>query len=182
MALHERWYYKVYHFFRYDIARFIKNIIRFRKELYEYYPWDSSYNMKFLKRSIELTADNIEQNGREVEESRNKKIKMMRRAVELLNNHIEDNFIEQAEKELGLKVVSKFDFVPCEDKPGMSDLVDKTTQEHQKNNKQIFTRSRELEEEQWQELWKIIQGQGSCPPDMDWDEFFNGSDLRGWWD
>lgn len=180
MQRHERWYYKMYELFRYKIPNFIKNFWRFRKELWEFYPWDHRYNLSLFKRSLEITANNIEKYGNEVEESRMKKVAKMKRVIELLNNHIQGNFIEQAENFLGLKVNSDFNFVECEDKPGSYQMVSNCTDEEEKNNKLIYKKSAEIEEQQWKEIWEILKGQETRPKDIEWDKFFDGSGLRTW--
>lgn len=182
MAFQDSWYYKIYGFFRYDIIRFFKNIVRFRKELWTFQSWDHSFNLSIFKRSLELTANYLEKHGHEIELSRDKKIDKIRRAIVLLNNHIEDNFIEQAENELGIKTCSSFEFKPHEDDTGSYELINSCSPEQNKLNRKIFSRASELEAEQWKELWEIIKGQEACPPNTNWDEFFNGSDIRGWWD
>jgi len=71
------------------------------------------------------------------------------------------------------------------------------TEEERVHNKKIFTRAREIEESEWKELWSIIQGQDikdyssknqkikdSEPHDDadSYNDWFDGSGLRGWWD
>lgn len=180
--IHEKWYYKMYELFRYKIPKFIKNFWRFRKELWEFYPWDYRYNLSLFKRSLEITANNIEKYGNEIEESRMKKVAKMRRVIELLNNHIQDNFIEQAESSLGLKVNSNFNFEKCENKLGSYKIVNNCTNEEEKNNKLIYEKSVEIKEQQWKEIWEILKGQEKCPENVEWDNFFDGSGLNFWWD
>lgn len=181
MIIRERWYYKLYDAVRYDIPMFLKNIVRFRKELYRFRDWDSSFNLQLFKRSLEFTCNLIEKKGHEVESSKYKKVKAMRRAIELMDNFIEDNFIEQAERELGLEYKTGFDFGE-EDEKGCCEMISTCTPEEEKNNNKIFKLSRKLEKDQWKELWDIIRGQSKCPKDVEWDDFFDGSNLLGWWD
>ena len=107
----------------------------------------------------------------------------MLRAARLMEHFIEEDFVELAEAELGNLIFYRFEFEPVPDKPGYSQLVDKETPEEKEHNSKVFARAREIEEQMWDELWSIIKGQDySQSKDKDWDEFFDGSGLRGWWD
>ena len=102
--------------------------------------------------------------------------------------------VEMAEKELGELVCHGFEFEPVPDKPGYSRIVDKETPEEKEHNSKVFALTREIEEQAWAELWAIIKGQDysdfeKIKGDADWKEqdklyrnWFDGSDLRGWWD
>ena len=173
LARHNSWWYKTYSFLRYDIFRFFKNIILFRKELYGFYPWDSSCNLNLFKKSLEITADNLEKYGYEIEISRNKKVKSIKRVIELLDHSINEDFIDQAEKELGYEIVLSDIF---------SSKADKRTPEEKENCDKIYKLSDEIQKQQWEELWSIIKGNYDFKIGDDWDEKFNGSDIRGWWD
>ena len=177
------WPEKVYDFFRYDIPRFVSNFWRFKKELWKFRNWDHTYNLMIFRRSLELTADCIEFHGMEVEESRMKKVAKMRRAIELIK-HIEDgDYIEQAEKELGLKTNCRLNFVQCADNSDLYEMVDDASEEEESNNSKIFKRSDEIENEQRDELWSILKGQGQFPgSDEEWDKWYDGSGMAGWWD
>jgi hypothetical protein len=180
---HESWWYKTWSIFRYDIWRFLTNLRRFRKELWNFYPWDSSYNLQIFSRSLEITVDNLENRGMEVPESRMKKVVKMKRAIELIKIHTEDDYIQLVEKEFGYKLDTSdsMNFVPIEDNPELCELVDNSSEEIQEKNSKIFTRVRELEEEHWIELWTIIRGQGVPDDKADFNKWYDGSDLRGWW-
>ncbi|MBC8147053.1 MAG: hypothetical protein H8E98_03620, partial [Bacteroidetes bacterium] len=90
--------------------------------------------------------------------SRNKKVKKIRRAIELLNNDLEDNYIDQARK------ILKIDNDNCYDE-------------------EVIDLSHKLDQEQWEELWQIIKGkQYNKNIKTPHDKWFDGSDMRGWWD
>jgi hypothetical protein len=95
---HNTWWYKTYELFRYDIPRFVKNIWRFRKPLWNHHWWDHHGTLTFLEIGLTHMSDVFEKRGNEVEESRLKKVAAMRRAVELIQNYNEDIYIEMAEK------------------------------------------------------------------------------------
>ena len=167
-------------FFRYSLPHFFKNIWHFSKAMWEFRDWDYRHNLKLLKTSLEITVKQID-GGWEEDVSRNKKVAQMKRAIELLNNFIEDNFKEQAEVELGIKVIyNDLIFEPLPDNPKLSRLVDDRTPEQQENNRKVYTRSWEMEELQWNELWDIVRGQKLGKDTGDTE--FDGSGMRGWWD
>ena len=189
---HNTWWYKTYTLFRYDLPRFFKNIWKFRKGLWNHYWFDHHGTLKFLEIGLTDMADRIEKDGMEVDSSRLKKVSKMRRAIELIKNYNEDNYIEMAEKEIGKLVLHDWEFEEVEDKPGYSRLVDNDTEEEKEHNRKVFERAREIEEKEWSELFTILKGRPSPEYQMfldksedkksAWDNWFDGSDMRGWWD
>ena len=189
---HNTWWYKTYCLFRYDLPRFFKNIWKFRKGLWNHYWFDHHGTLRFLEIGLTDMADRIERDGLEVDSSRLKKVAKMRRAVELIKNYNEDNYIEMAEKELGEIVLHKWEFEDVEGKPGYSRLVDKDTEEEKDHNHKVFERAHEIEENEWNELFTILKGRPSPEFQMfldksenkesAWDNWFDGSGMRGWWD
>jgi hypothetical protein len=194
---YETWWYKTYDTIRYGVPRFFKNVWTFRKEMYEFQDWDYGYNLDLFKRSLELTADYLETKGIEVNESRIKKVAKIRMAVELLGNVRGNSQIERAEKELGKLILSDWEFEESEDHPGSMVLKDTETEEENAHNRKVFARANEIEEEEWKLLWEIIKGQDhqayinkyqkikeSTPEDEmhAYDDWFDGSGMRGWWD
>lgn len=189
---HNTWWYKTYSLFRYDLPRFFKNIWRFRKGLWNHYWFDHHGTLRFLEIGLTDMADRIEKDGMEVDSSRLKKVAKMRRAIELIKNYNEDNYIEMAEKEIGELVLHDWEFEDIEDKPGYSRLVDNDTEEEKDHNRKVFERAREIEEKEWSELFTILKGRPSPEYQMfldksedkksAWDNWFDGSDMRGWWD
>lgn len=158
---HNMFYYKVYSFFRYDIVRFFKNIYIFRKDLYQFQPWDYMFNLKIFKTSLEQLSKSLI-NGNEVDEYRFPKVKQVNRAIEILNNVIEDNYSEMAEKQLNMKLI-------------FSDLfsdVDNRSDEEKANTATIMNLTHKLEEDEWNELWDIIKGY----------DYENGTGIKSWWD
>jgi hypothetical protein len=181
---HQTWWYKTYELFRYDLPRFFKNVWAFRKALWSHYWFDHHGTLKFLEIGLTNTSDTIEKYGNEVDGSRLKKVAAMRRAIELIKNYNQDNYIEMSEKELGEIVHHDWEFEPVEDKPGYSRLVDKDTDEEKIHNRKVFDRAREIEKQEWDELFTILKGQDytKFDKDVDWDEQFDGSGIKGWWD
>ena len=193
---HQTWGYKTYELFRYDLPRFFKNVWTFRKALWSHYWFDHHGTLKFLEIGLTNTSDTIEKYGNEVDGPRLKKVAAMRRAIELIKNYNESNYIEMAEKELGELVHHDWEFEPVEDKPGYSRLIDKDTDEEKVHNRKVFDRSSEIEEQEWDELFKILKGQDhkeycklyDSQTEEEkkekelWNEWFDGSGIKGWWD
>jgi hypothetical protein len=181
---HQTWWYKTYELFRYDLPRFFKNVWTFRKALWSHYWFDHHGTLKFLEIGLTNISDTVEKHGNEIDESRLKKVAAMRRAIELIKNYNQDNYIEMAEKELGEIVHHDWEFEPIEDKPGYSRLIDKDTEEEKIHNRKVFDRAREIENQEWDELFIILKGQDTSKfnKDKDWYEQFDGSGIKGWWD
>ncbi len=194
---HQTWWYRTYETVRYDIPRFFKNVRRFRKELYDFQDWDYGYNLDLFKRSLELTADYLETKGIEIDESRLKKVAKIRRAVELLGNVRGNSYIEKAEEELGDLFLTDWNFEAVSDSPGSVKLIESETPEQKAHNSKVFARSNEIEEEEWNELWQIIKGQDHKEYSSNYqkikesniedamhayDDWFDGSGIKGWWD
>ena len=193
---HQTWWYKTYELFRYDLPRFFKNVWTFRKALWSHYWFDHHGTLKFLEIGLTNISDTIEKYGNEIDGPRLKKVAAMRRAIELIKNYNEDNYITMAEKELGDLVHHDWEFEPVEDKPGYSRLIDKDTDEEKIHNRKVFNRAREIEEQEWNELFKILKGQDhkeyrelyDAQTEEEkkerelWNEWFDGSGIKGWWD
>jgi hypothetical protein len=193
---HESKIYKFYDFFRRDIGRFIKNVWRFRKALANHYWWDHHGTLMFLETGLTHMSDKLEVRGNEVDGPRMKKVAAMRRAVEIIKNYNESNYIEMAEAELGPLYQRDWEFEDVPDKPGYSRLVDNETPKEKKHNRKVFDRSHQIEEQEWKELFTILKGQEHSEykkivknateeerknGDL-WNNWFNGTGLKGWWD
>lgn len=188
--------YKIYSFFRYDIKRFVKNVWLFRKALANYYWWDHHGTLEFMRIGLTQTADGLEKWGMEIELPRGKKVAAIRRATELINNYNKDLYIEMAEAELGEITCRPFEFKPS-DKEGYFELVDNDTPEESAHKKKVFARAREIEELEWKELWRTLQGQDHSEykelsealteedrkknEDL-YYQWFDGTGMNGWWD
>ena len=196
MINRERWYWKTWDFFRYDLPRGLKNMWMFRKAVWDYRWWSGQHAvLPLLQVALHNMAIRIERDGIEEETSSGKKVKAMKRASELMQHFIADDFIQMAEAELGEIIHHPWEFEDVPDKPGYSQLVDHNTEEERDHNRKVFARSREIEEQEWNELWHLIKGQDYSKfekdPDGDiehkaawdnWQKQFDGSGLRGWWD
>ena len=190
------WYdtklFKVWEFIRRGIPTFFGNIWRFRKELYSHQWWDYRYTLEMLRRSLVIMEKELSVKGMEVSESRDKKVAKIRRAIQLLDNRLNDSYIEQAENELGKLYLKPMEFEPTED--GNYQLIENETKEEREHNRRVFKLSSTIDDREWRELWNIFKGQSildfkkyvkTLPKEEQskaWDNWFNGSDMRGWWD
>lgn len=182
---HNTWWYKTYELFRYDLPRFFKNIWKFRKALWNHYWFDHHGTLMFLETGLTHISDTLEKHGNEIDEPRLKKVAAMRRAIQIIQNYNNDfSYIEMAEKELGELVIRDWEFEPVPGEPELSRLVDNETEEESAHNSKVYGRAREIEEQEWSELFEILKGQDytKFDKDKDWYEQFDGSGIKGWWD
>jgi hypothetical protein len=187
MVNRQRWYWKTWDLFRYDLPRFFRNLWLFRKNLWNHtwYNGDSSI-LPWVKTAVDDMAWKIETRGHEVDESRMKKVEKMKRLSYLIDVCVNDSFIQEAEKELGIEMIlHDWEFVPVEGREDSYELLDKDTPEEKEHNGRILKRSHQIQKEYWEELCYIIKGpdydaiRGS---DEDFYEALDGTDIRGWWD
>ena len=187
MINRERWYWKLWDLFRYDIPRFFRNLWLFRKNLWNHtwYNGDSSV-LPWVKTAVDDMAWRIEKYGHEVDESRMKKVAKMRRLSYLIDVCVKDEFIDEAEKELGFKYVYyPFEFEEVLGNDKLYELKQNETPEDKENNSKLLNRSHEIQKEYWEELCAIIKGpdyDAMRASEEDWDKLYDGSDLRAWWD
>lgn len=190
------WYrtklYKVWEFFRYGLPGFISNIWRFRKELYNHRWYDYRYTLELLHRSLSIMVVKLEKDGIEEDSNRMKKVRKIKRAIQLLDNRLKDNYIDQAEAELGKLFLREPEFEPTEN--GTYRLINDLTKEETAHNVKVFRLAQTIDDREWRELWNIFKGQStidfkkymkSLPKEEQfkaYDNWFNGSDMRGWWD
>jgi hypothetical protein len=190
LARRQTWWYKIYDLFRYDIWSFFRNVYNFRKELWSFRSWDSMHNLQLLKRSLELTASNIK-NSPEVEVTRDKKVEKILRAIEILENFCEDRFLEIAEKQLGKELIlSAWNPIKMEEEDIWT--FEEEPAEIREWNGKISNLAIEIEIREWKELWEILEGQDKNTfvskenfnheiYTKEYEEWFDGSGMRGWW-
>ena len=192
----QRWWYKTYEFFRYDISRFFRNVWRFRKPLYHHYWWDHHSMLEFMEVALTHMSDRMEKDGMEIDISRLKKVDKMRRVIEIIKNYNESMFIEMAEKELGELHIRPLEFEPANEEETLFTLKDDLTEEQNKHNRKVYDLARKIEEQEWKELCKILQGQDhkdykkyektlteeEKKQTDQYYKWFDGSGLKGWWD
>jgi hypothetical protein len=145
-----------------------------------------------IHRSLIIMQDNLKTNGIEEPISRAKKINKIQRAIKLIDNRLNDNYINQAEKELGELYSNPWEFEPTED--GNYRLIDNDTKNEKAHNVRVFKLASTIDDREWRELWNIFKGQSildykkhlkTIPTEEqgdEWNNWYNGSDMRGWWD
>lgn len=191
------WYdsklWKVWNFFRRGIPTFFGNIWRFRNELYNHQWWDYRYTLEMLHRSLSIMVVKLEKDGMEVDSSRMKKVGKIKRAIQLLENRLNDNYVEQAEKELGEIIHRDWEFEKIEGSDSYR-MKDNESKEEREHNGKVFRLAQTIDDREWRELWNIFKGQSTIDykkfkktltkeeQATAWDKWFNGSDMRGWWD
>lgn len=108
----------------------------------------------------------------------------MKRVIQIIKNMSESNYISMAEAELGELKNKEFWFEKDD------------TPEEEEHNKKVFDRSTELEKQDFEELWKILKGQDheefkkiydQLSDDekinySHWENWFDGSGIKHWWD
>ena len=168
-----------------NFIKSLKNFWIFRKVIWNFRWWDYHFTLSMMEKCLEVMSDNLETKGIEIDNPRLKKVAKMRRAMEIIRNTSGVEHIIMAEKELGELFIKPVEFKPSESHPGSYELVDKDTPEEKEHNKKVYQRAREIEEQEWNELWEIFRGQDSSKYDsnkQEWDDWFDGTGMRGWWD
>ena len=177
------------------IPNFFKNIWRFRKELYQHQWWDYTFTLQMLYRSLSIMVDKLEKDGIEVDSHRLKKVTKIRRAIQIIKSKIDGDYIGRAEFELGEIPSRPMEFEKIEGSDTYR-MVDNIILAESKHITKVYKLANKIEEQEWKELWKIFEGQDikqfskllktktkeeQRNNDI-WNEWFDGSDMRGWWD
>lgn len=155
------------------IRRFFDSLYNFwyfRKEIWNFRAWDYSYQLRLWRKSLVPLRDNLI-NGYEVHIPRMKKVVVIEEAIGLIDDILADNYIDIAEGILGINFID-------------------TTEA--KEAQKVVVLANELAQKDWQRLWRILEGQNhneytmlvdrNQDPKRDvWAEWFDGTDMRGWW-
>jgi hypothetical protein len=193
MADRERWYWKTWDFFRYDLFRFFRNLWMFRKALYNYrwYAGDHAV-MPFLRTAVHDIAEKKKIRGYEIESTSEKKIAKMKRAVFLLDHLIEEDFVDLAEIELGILYQQPFEFETVPGNENVFRVKDTLEPEKKAHNQRVYKRARAIENEMWNEIWEIFKGQDYNKFTREeedhekawknWESWYDGSGMNTWWD
>jgi hypothetical protein len=149
----------------------LRNFWYFRKEIWNFRGWDYTFQLRLWRKSLIPLRDSI-LNGYEVRDTRLMKVEAIQEAIDLLDRIIDDVYMDMAEAELGINF---------SDNNSATEAM------------KVINRSNELAERDWKRLWRIFQGQNhneyvmlldrkSDPEEDVWAQWFDGTDLRGWWD
>ena len=156
------------------IRRFFDSLYNFwyfRKEIWNFRAWDYSFQLRLWRKSLVPLRDCLV-NGYEVHVPRMAKVAAIQEAIELIDAILADEYIENAEGQLGINFLD-------------------TTEASEA--RKVVEYANELAQKDWQRLWRIFEGQNwneyimlqdrNLNLDKDlWAEWFDGTDLRGWWD
>ena len=156
------------------IRQFFKgfhNFWYFRKEIWNFRDWDYTFQLRLWRKSLVPLRDCI-LTGVEVPEHRMKKVVAIQEAITLLDRILDDVYLEEAEQRLGIDFS---DNIPASEAMKVINL------------------SQELATRDWKRLWRIFEGQNhaeyvmlldrkSDPGEDVWAQWFDGTDLRGWWE
>ena len=178
-------HWRAYDFLRYDLPRFFRNLWIFRKNLWSYNNYNGAYSiLPWVKTSLDDIRNYIEKNGHEEFVSRAKKVERMKRLSYLLDVFLEDRYIKLSEDELG--PIYNTDIVFERNEDGLTyTMKDMGSQEEKAHNLKVIKRSKIIESEHWKEICSIIQGPDYdkiCESDEIYQEQYDGSDMRAWWD
>ena len=113
----------------------------------------------------------------------------IKRAIEILNNQTQDDYIDIAEQELGYEIDMTYGIFGVRD-------GEEEPQSVKEANSKVYLLADEIKEKEWQELWKIFEGQNINAYVMltdrlsqeekrekdHWNEWFDGTGMRAWWD
>jgi len=117
--------------------RGLYNFWYFRKEIWNFRPWDYSFQLRLWRKSLIPLRDSI-LNGYEVRDPRMSKVQAIQEAIDLLDNIIEDDYISVAEGVLGIRFLDTTDA---------------------KEARKVIDLSNELADKDWKRLWRILEGQ-----------------------
>jgi hypothetical protein len=117
-----------------NLKNFLENVIKFRKELTNYVPFDAMKSLEFFNKGLKIQVEYMKKHGHTADNEKN--IHEMEIAISYMDRIFEDSFIEELEEEKNIKLI---------------DLNDK---ERDKFIKELIQR----EEDVWDGLFKIIRG------------------------
>lgn len=170
--------------FRYKIPAFLSNVWKFRKVLWHHRGYDYTHTLEVLLTSLKIVEKSMK-NSNEWKPSLHKKLAKIYIATEILENIIEDNYFETAQINLGFSdkdVHINIDFKNIEGTDSY-ELIDNTPEEQNNNRNKVLQLSKEMEKNEWNELWEILKGQNieELNNRTEYDEWFDGSGIEGWW-
>lgn len=137
------------------ISGSLYNFWKFRKEIYNFQPWDYRYNLALARKSLEFTADYIEEKDRYVDAQKN--AKDIREFIRCTDNK---EFFDVSEEYN--TYITSLNFKKIKDKPGHYHLIsDKFTEER---GDTLSKRAIKWEKARWNRAYKLIKN------------------LHSWWD
>ena len=130
-------------------------------------PWDSEVVLIFMKKHFENIAKCLE-NGHEIEETRTLRIKDIKRCIEIIENILKGDYSERCGFD---HERNNLQFVQVEGCEEQYELVYADESQTEEERCEILKKARELEMEEWEELWETLK-KGK----------FSDAGMNGWWD
>ena len=160
----------------FDFKQGCKNIMTFWRVIWRFKPWDYGYQLQLWRASL-VPLRNAIQAGNEVEAMRLKKVAKIQRCIDLIDRIQANDYFALAEAELGETV----------------EILDIATEYRIDKFKRVATLAENMEERDWMELWKTLQGQRYIEFEMMHEKldiksdeayitWFDGSGMKTWWD
>ena len=140
-------------FYYSDTIKFVRNIWRFRKELWNFRAFDFAYNVQMLCRSLEITRDFLSDDKKTMACDSAKSAKEIQHFLNLMNDH--NNAHELAEKKVGYTDYDDQLWLP----------YDKQSDEFKEKFHEICVTSTHIEKDRWNKAWKYL-----------------GKHCLSWWD
>lgn len=129
-------------FLKYEIKNLLENIILFNRELRLFRPWDFSFNLKLLCRSLELTRLAMLSNKSVSENAESNAIEIQK-FLDLIHRY--DNSVSIAEIELGV-VTRSYSWIFSERTPEQEENLDK-----------VYKLSSEIEQKAWNDAMDLLK-------------------------
>jgi len=166
-----------------EMPNFFRNIWFFRKSLIRHRWYDHAGVVSFLKEGVKDISLGIEKNGNEETISKNKKIEKMNKLIQLLENYEMDNYLDTAQNIIGKKLIYDIDYIPVDDNDDFVEFINNVDEETEKINKEISNLAKQIQINEWNEIWEILKGQdySKFNPKKDFDDQRDGTGLNTWW-
>ena len=133
-----------------DIKWFFRNLIKYRKFLINFRPWDSIYSLNIYAETIKDLRENIIKHSQEVEESRNIKTKEMEHLTTIIESVVENDYAERCGYD------HNWEFKYYTGKSKYFEVKDTATEEQRIHNNEAIDRANLLREKEWGQLVKLI--------------------------
>lgn len=145
----------------------LKNFWKFRREIYSFRDYDYIFTLRVLKRLLEEQRDGMDTFLEEGSKGTN-----INEAINYLGTIIDEDFYGMAEKEMGLKLVNKFEVYDDDNNFSVFNN-NMLTLEERENNKKIYERGNALSEEAWEKFFESLKNNESGQP--------TAKGVSSWW-
>jgi hypothetical protein len=166
----------------FNIVTYLKNIIVYYELLKESQPYDGEHSMLiFLKIHLTRIKNYKLYHDRFVDDSI--RIPKITRCLEILEIMIDDSYLEEAEKQLNLKYITKGEFVPIKGSDHF-EYVDNLTEQEKSDNSKISKLSAEIHKNLKKELFDTLEGTyySRSLLNKPFESYYDGTGIDTWWD